>query len=139
RHGEVFLQVEVERARERREVARGGERYREPVDLLADGVVFLAELDQLAEPRLQHLHLVAQRHRLALGERNGAAAMGMRHVDRFDEIGMLVEELRVGAQEAREVVGVHGSCSSIVPSNTAWAGLSSPPDCRRPAKRWSTR
>src|SRR3954467_10821526 len=70
RHGEVFSQVEVERMRERRKIGRAHQRGGQAMDLFADSVVFLAELDQLAELALQQARLVAQRDRLALSERN---------------------------------------------------------------------
>ena len=84
--------------------------------LLADGVVLRGVGDELAEPAFEHARLLAQRHRLALGERNRPAAMRMRHLERFEEFGVLVEELRICAQEASEIVGVHGSLISSVPS-----------------------
>jgi hypothetical protein len=77
------------------------------VHLLADRVVLLAELQQLRQAPLQQLELLAQRHGLALGERDGAAAVGMRHVDALEQLRMLLEELRMGAEEPRDVVCVH--------------------------------
>jgi hypothetical protein len=81
--------------------------------LLADRVVVLAELQQLAELALDELELLAQRHRLALRKRDRAAAVGMRNLDLLQELGMLVEELRVRAQEHRDVVRAHSCCSFI--------------------------
>jgi hypothetical protein len=77
------------------------------VDFLADRVVLFAELEKLAQAALEQLQLLAQRDRLALGERDRAPAVRVRHADGLEEVGMLVEELRVGAQVAGDVVGVH--------------------------------
>src|SRR5579859_4011974 len=107
--------------------------------LLADGIVFLAELEELGEFSLKDLRLLAQRQRLALGERDGAAAVGVRHLDVLQELGVLLEKLRVGAEELSDVVVVHlfftVRCLRRKPPAP---GPSSTPHCRRRTKRWST-
>src|SRR5690606_16472262 len=142
RHGEVLAQVEVERVRERREIARAYERDREAVNLLADDVVLLAEAHELGELAFDELQLLAQRKRLALGERNGAPAVRMGHLDRLEELGMLVEEARVGPQEDGDLFGAHRLRSILIPRSLlrrrSAPGLSSTPDCRRPPHGWST-
>jgi hypothetical protein len=42
--------------------------------------------------------------------------MRMGQLDRFQKLGVLLEELGIGAQEPGEIVGVHGSFISSVPS-----------------------
>ena len=106
-HREILAQVEVERIGRRREVSRAEQRERKAVHLFADCVVVFAEADEFAELGLEQLHLVPQRYDLALGKRDRAPAMRMRHVDRFEQRRILVEELRIGLEELRDVFGVH--------------------------------
>ena len=81
RDGEILAQVVVELVEHGREGARGEQRNGQPVHLLADDVVLLAELDQLGELALERARLVAQRDDLAIGERDRLAAVRVRHVD----------------------------------------------------------
>src|SRR5262245_52606132 len=81
------------------------------MDLLADDVVLLAKLDQLGELALERLRFLAQRHHLAVRERDGLAAVGVRHVDLGEEVGVLLEENRVLLQVAGDVVSLAQSRS----------------------------
>jgi hypothetical protein len=78
---------------------------------LADRVVLGAEAHELGELRFERLGLVAQSEDLPLGQRDRAPAVRVRHVDRLEQLGMLVEELRVRAQVLCDVVRAHSSIS----------------------------
>ena len=63
------------------EIPRTDERDRQTVQALADGVVLLAEVDQLLQLGFERAVLLAQREDLALGDRDGATSVRMRNVD----------------------------------------------------------
>src|SRR6185503_11149275 len=77
---------------------------------------------ELADLGLEQFRFVAQAQDLPLGERDRAPAVRMRHVDRLEQLRMLVEELRVCSQEPRDIVGSHGPSTSRTPSYTVRAG-----------------
>ena len=99
RHGEMVEEVEVERIEHGVEAGRVDEPARQAVDLLADGVVLLAELDQLAQLVLEQLRLLAHRHQLALADRHRAPAVGVRNLQVHQEIDVVLEEPGVLPQE----------------------------------------
>ena len=78
RHREILAQVKVQGMGQRRKIGRAHQRRGKAVHFFADGVVFFAELDELAKLALQQARLVAQRHGLSLGERNRPPAIRMR-------------------------------------------------------------
>jgi hypothetical protein len=61
RDGKIVAQVEVQRMQHRLKMRRRSSPTRQSVHLLADRVVFLAELQQLAHLAFELLVLVAQR------------------------------------------------------------------------------
>ena len=71
---------------------------------LADAVVLFAELYQLAQLAFEQPRFFAQGEHLPLRQRNGAAAMRVREVHGGEELGMLLEELRVLLQVASDVL-----------------------------------
>jgi len=75
------------------------------VHLLADGVVLLAEADQLRQLVFHAAGLLAQGEDLPFGDGNGAAPVGMRHVQVRQQVVVVLEELGIGLQVARDVVG----------------------------------
>ena len=88
---------------------RGEQRERDAVHLLADGVVLLAELDQLAQLALELPAPVPQREDLPLADRDGASAVRVRDVDLRQRLGVVLEELRVLLQIAGDFLGFHRS------------------------------
>ena len=66
---------------------------------LADGVVLLAELDQLAQFVLEELGFLAHGHELALADGDRAPAMGMRDLEVHQHVHVRLEESRVLPQE----------------------------------------
>ena len=71
---------------------------------LADAVVLFAELDQLAQLALEQPAFSRNVSTWRSDERNGAAAMRMREVHGGEQLGMLLEELRVLLQVASDVL-----------------------------------
>ncbi len=65
------------------------------MDLLADGVILFAELDDLAKFPFELLGPVAQRKDLALADRNRAAAVRVRDVDLGECFGVVLKKLGV--------------------------------------------
>ena len=107
RHGEVLAQVVVQRLQHGVQVAGGEQREAQAVHLFADGVVLLAELDQLRELALEHFAFFAQGEDLALGDRNRAAAVRMRDVDLRQQFGIVFEETGVVLQVAYDFFSFH--------------------------------
>src|SRR3954468_20700835 len=103
---------------------------------LADGVVLFAELDKLGKLAFEQLHFFAQAERLALRERNRMPAVGMRHVDRFEQLGMALEQLGKELWIVLEVL-LDFVRVQWFPRIRRWRGPSSRPDCCRPPKLWS--
>ena len=101
------------------------------MQFLADRIVVGAELDQLAQLRLELAVLFPQRNDLPFGDRNCMPAVRMRHIDLGKQIGVLLEEFRVLLKIIGDRLGVHpcflvgfighaSTCHS--PSNTVVAG-----------------
>ena len=76
-----------------------------------------AELDQFGQLAFELLAPVAQGENLALGNRNGAAAVRVGNVELREQIGIILEELRIVLQVARDFVGFHcfSLCNSMRP------------------------
>jgi hypothetical protein len=68
------------------------------VDLLRDGVVLLAEADQLAQLLLQEFRLLAHGDQLALADRHGAPAVRMGNLDVHQQVDVLLEKAGVLAE-----------------------------------------
>ena len=68
RHGKVFAQMKIHGLDGRLGIARGDHRQRQAVQLFADHVILLAELDQLAQFVFQLFAFFAQRQDLPLAD-----------------------------------------------------------------------
>ena len=79
------------------------------MDLLADRVVLLAELDDLAELPFELLGPVAQREDLPLADRDRAAAVRVRDVDLGERFGVVLEKLGMLFQITCDLFGFHRS------------------------------
>jgi hypothetical protein len=95
RNGKIVAQVEVQRVQDRLETAGGDHAHRQAVHLLADRVVFLAELQQLAHFAFELLVLVAQREHLAFGDRDRPPTMRVRNDHVGHQFRVLFEKLRI--------------------------------------------
>src|SRR5208282_6480084 len=131
RHAKVVEQAVVEHAERRFEVGSGEQGKGRAMQLLADGIVFAAELDEFLQLGFQLQVLLAQGDDLALGDGNRTASVRMRHEDLGEQIRVLLEEARVLLQIVGDrarihlTIPVHGHhCSGTLhsPSNTVCAG-----------------
>ncbi|MNC86876.1 hypothetical protein D3C83_25630 [compost metagenome] len=109
RHGEILPETQIDRAQRTGDVTRAEQRHGEPMDFLPDGIVFLAEVDDLAQFRFQLLALFAQADDLAFADRNRSPAVRVRNVDLSQHVGILLEELGVRLQIIRDVFRFHFS------------------------------
>ena len=107
RHLEVFLQAVVEHRERGLEIGRGEQRERRAVHLFADRVVLAAEANELPQPRLDLVVLLAQRHDLALGDGDRVAAVRMRNEDLGNDVGVVREEPRIRLQPLRDSRCIH--------------------------------
>jgi hypothetical protein len=64
----------------------------------ADAVVFLPDADQFSHPGLERLVALAQYQHLALDQRDGPAAVRMTDAHLGQQVGVLVEEIRVAVK-----------------------------------------
>src|SRR5258706_203629 len=111
---------------------------------LAERVVLLAELDQLAQLALEELGLLAHRDQLPLADRDRAPAVGMRHLQVHEDVHVVLEEPRVLPQEFGDLVRgerhlVSGPFQiSISPSKTRTASpviITAAPSTSHPIER----
>src|SRR5512135_2113957 len=107
RHREILPETVRQHGQGRLEVARGEERQRRSVQLLADDVVLGAVADELAELPLEIADPVAQREDLAFGDRDRVAAVRMGHVDPGEDVGVVFEEVRVLLEVVGDGARVH--------------------------------
>ena len=107
-HGKVFLQAADQGLTRLIRPACCSQGGGQAMHLGADVVVFLAKADQFGKLLFKQANLVAQGMELALGERDGLAPMlRMRHRELGEELVVLSEKIRVVAQIARNVIGIH--------------------------------
>lgn len=87
--------------------------------LLADRVVFFAELQKLTHLAFELPVLFAQAEHLPFGDRDRPPAVRVRDDHARNEFGVLFEKLGIRLQIQRNVLGFH---SSISPEKTVTAG-----------------
>jgi hypothetical protein len=102
-HGEGAAEVGIQGAHHAGMIGGGDQRHGEAMHLVGDGVVLLAEADQLDQLGFQRAHLVAQVEQLLLGDRDGAAAVRIGQRDQGQHLGILVEEFGMVVEVAGDV------------------------------------
>lgn len=110
RHGKVLAQMLMQHRNQRASPGLAGLRQQpqhQPMHLVADGVVVLADGDQLQQPRLQRTAALAQVLHLALTQRNGFSSMRIGQLDIRQQRRIVLEKQRVAAQPGRHIIGIH--------------------------------
>jgi hypothetical protein len=93
--GEIVAQMEMQRVQYRLKASRSDHADRQAMHLLADRIVRLAVLKQLAHPAFELPILVAQGEHLSFGDRYGSPAVRMGNDHLGQDFGVFLEELRV--------------------------------------------
>jgi hypothetical protein len=107
-HGEVLLEVHIHRGTDRFEILRFKQGQAQAMHFLADGVILLAEGQQLGELIFQLGNAVAQGNQLPLGKGDCLSVVRMGHRQVGQQGRVPVEEIGVFLQELDDVGRIHG-------------------------------
>src|SRR5690349_13221944 len=134
-HGKIFAQAEIDRVQRAADIGRRQERGRDAVHLVADRVILLAELDQLAQLAFELLGLLAKGEGLALADWDCATAVRMGNRDVGDLLCIVLEKFRMLLEPDCDFFGFHRSpfiLRSRLRIPRLPARSSSPARCRPP-------
>ncbi len=107
RHGEGAAEMRIQGAHHGGLIGGADQRHGESVHLVGDGVVLLAEADQVGQLGFQRTHLVAQVEQLLFCDRDGPSAVRIRQGHQRQRFGVLVEKFRVVVEIACDVFRFH--------------------------------